>query len=57
MITAELTYLTWISLFTALMWMPYTLNLISVRGLIAAISYPRPETPGTLGSANETSPC
>ena len=45
MITTELTYLTWISLFSALMWMPYTLNLISVRGLIAAVSYPADPKP------------
>jgi uncharacterized MAPEG superfamily protein len=45
MITTELTYLTWVSLFTALMWMPYTLNLIAIRGLIAAVSYPTDPKP------------
>jgi uncharacterized MAPEG superfamily protein len=40
MITTELSYLTWITIITALMWMPYVLNLIAVRGLVAAVSYP-----------------
>ena len=40
MITTELSYLTWATIITALMWMPYVLNLIAVRGLVAAVSYP-----------------
>lgn len=40
MITTELSYLTWTAIITALMWMPYILNLIAVRGLVAAVSYP-----------------
>ncbi|MDA8672365.1 MAPEG family protein [Gammaproteobacteria bacterium] len=40
MITTELSYLTWTTIITALMWMPYVLNLIAVRGLVAAVSYP-----------------
>jgi len=40
MITPELTYLTWVTVFTALMWMPYILNTIVVRGLINAVGYP-----------------
>lgn len=40
MITTELTYLTWITAFTALMWIPYILNMIMVRGLIDAVGYP-----------------
>lgn len=40
MITTELSYLTWTTIVTALMWMPYILNLIAVRGLVAAVSYP-----------------
>ena len=39
MITPELTYLTWVTVFTALMWMPYILNTIVVRGLINAVGY------------------
>ena len=48
MITPELTYLTWVTVFTALMWMPYILNTIVVRGLINAVGYsenPRPLAP------------
>lgn len=48
MITPELTYLTWVSVFTALMWMPYILNTIVVRGLINAVGYsenPKPLAP------------
>jgi uncharacterized MAPEG superfamily protein len=40
MITTELIYLTWVAALTALMWVPYALNLITVRGLVAAVSYP-----------------
>ena len=39
MITIELTYLTWTTVFTALMWVPYILNTIIVRGLINAVGY------------------
>ena len=48
MITTELTYLTWATAFTALMWMPYILNMIIVRGLINAVGYsenPKPLAP------------
>ncbi|NNL96068.1 MAG: MAPEG family protein [Xanthomonadales bacterium] len=38
--TPELTYLAWISLFTAVMWVPYILNMITVRGLADAVGYP-----------------
>ena len=40
MITTELGYHAWAAAFTGLMWMPYILNLIAVRGLIAAVGYP-----------------
>lgn len=43
--TAELTYLAWTALFTALMWIPYTLNLIQVRGLTEAVGYPAAPQP------------
>jgi len=48
LITPELTYLTWVTVFTALMWMPYILNTIVVRGLINAVGYsdnPKPLAP------------
>jgi uncharacterized MAPEG superfamily protein len=38
--STELTYLTYVALFTALMWMPYTTNLILVRGINDAVGYP-----------------
>lgn len=40
MMTTELTYLTLVAGFTALMWLPYILNLIMTRGLIDAVGYP-----------------
>ena len=46
--TVELKYLTWVTLFTALMWIPYILNMITVRGLIDAVGYP--ESPKPLAS-------
>ena len=38
--TTELTYLTYVALLTGLMWIPYVLNVISVRGLVDAVGYP-----------------
>lgn len=38
--TVELQYLTWVTVITALMWIPYVVNLILVRGLIDAVGYP-----------------
>ena len=38
--TTELTYLTLVTLLTGLMWIPYILNLIAVRGLLDAVGYP-----------------
>ena len=46
--TSELMSLTWITTLTALMWMPYILNMIAVRGLINAVGYsddPKPLSP------------
>lgn len=37
--TAELTYLTWVSTLTALIWVPYVLNMIVVRGMVDAVGY------------------
>lgn len=45
MITTELTYLTWITAFTALMWIPYIFNMIIVRGVIDAVGYPQNPKP------------
>lgn len=38
--TVELKYLTLVTAFTALMWIPYILNMIMVRGLLDAVGYP-----------------
>ena len=43
--TTELTYLTYVALLTGLMWMPYMLNVISVRGLVDAVGYPENPKP------------
>lgn len=43
--TVELEYLTWVTVFTALMWMPYILNMIIVRGLVDAVGYPEDPKP------------
>ena len=41
----ELTYLAFVSTLTALMWMPYILNMIMVRGLLDAVGYPDDPAP------------
>ena len=41
----ELTYLALVTTLTALMWMPYILNMIMVRGLIDAVGYPDDPAP------------
>lgn len=38
--SAELTYLVLVATFTGLMWLPYILNTIAVRGLGDAVGYP-----------------
>ena len=43
--TTELLYLTLVAVLTALMWIPYTLNMISVRGLADAVGYPENPEP------------
>ena len=46
--TSELMSLTWITTLTAIMWMPYILNMIAVRGLVNAVGYsddPKPLSP------------
>jgi uncharacterized MAPEG superfamily protein len=43
--SVELGYLTWVTTFTALMWVPYILNMIMVRGLLDAVGYPENPEP------------
>ena len=38
--TVELTMLTWVAALHAIMWIPYILNAVMVRGLVAAVGYP-----------------
>lgn len=37
--------LTWVTALTAVLWMPYIINQIAVRGLIAAVGYPENPKP------------
>jgi len=41
----QLLYLTYVTLFTAVMWIPYILNLIIVRGVVEAVGYPQNPKP------------
>ena len=43
--TTELTYLALVATLTALMWIPYILNMILVRGVLAAVGYPEDPAP------------
>ena len=43
--TSELTSLTWVAALTAVMWIPYILNTIMVRGLADAVGYPENPKP------------
>ena len=43
--TTELTYLALVTTLTALIWIPYILNMITVRGLIDAVGYPQDPAP------------
>jgi len=36
----ELWYLVWVTVFTGLLWVPYILDRVLVRGLIDAVGYP-----------------
>lgn len=38
--TSELTSLVWVAALTAVMWVPYILNTVMVRGLSDAVGYP-----------------
>lgn len=41
----ELVSLTWVTALTAVIWMPYVLNIIMVRGLVNAVGYPEDPQP------------
>lgn len=43
--STEMTYLAWISGLTTLMWIPYMLNVMMVRGLIDTLGYPKDPKP------------
>jgi uncharacterized MAPEG superfamily protein len=45
MMTSELMSLTAVTVVTAVLWMPYTLNMIAIRGLKDAVGYPQDPTP------------
>ena len=44
--TIELTYLVLVTALTAVLWVPYILNRIAVRGLVEAVGYPENPKPG-----------
>lgn len=43
--TSELVSLTWVAALSAIMWIPYILNTITVRGLVDAVGYPESPKP------------
>ncbi len=43
--TSELMSLVWVTALTAILWIPYTLNTIAVRGLMDAVGYPADPKP------------
>ena len=43
--SSELMSLTAVTVFTAVLWMPYILNLIAVRGIMDAVGYPEDPDP------------
>ena len=43
--SSELMSLTAVTVFTAVLWMPYILNLIAVRGIMNAVGYPEDPDP------------
>jgi len=45
MMTSELMSLTWVVALTAVIWVPYILNTIAVRGLMGAVGYPENPAP------------
>ncbi len=43
--TPELMTLTWVAALSAIMWVPYILNAVMVRGLVDAVGYPEDPKP------------
>lgn len=43
--TSELTSLTWVTALTAVLWIPYIMNLLMVRGIIDGVGYPENPKP------------
>ena len=43
--TSEMMSLTWVAALTTVLWIPYILNLIMVRGLLDAVGYPEDPKP------------
>lgn len=43
--TPEVTSLTWVAALSAVIWVPYVLNVIMVRGLVDAVGYPEDPKP------------
>jgi len=43
--TSELSSLTWVVALTTVLWIPYILNMIMVRGLVDAVGYPEDPKP------------
>src|SRR5512139_3652161 len=44
----ELLYLVWVTVLTGVMWVPYILDRLAVRGLVDAVGYPanpKPQSP------------
>lgn len=44
----ELQYLVWVTVLTAILWVPYILNRLAVRGILATVGYPdspKPQAP------------
>ncbi len=40
MMKIELLYLTYVTVFTAILWVPYVLDRVIIRGLLSAVGYP-----------------
>jgi len=38
--SSAITYLAWVAFITVLLWIPYILNTVMVRGLVDAVGYP-----------------
>lgn len=49
--TTELSYLVLVTTLTAVMWIPYILNMIAVRGIADAVGYPENPRPLTSWAA------